>query len=310
MDANEFFANRWSALVPGLRAALAKAGAPEADRDDLVQETALRLFGMWEQVDQDRPVAALARRIALNAWRDQWRRRGTREVVGAVPEQASAQDTERAALARVEVGEVSRAFASLRPSTVQVLQMAARAAEGQGVDREPVLASVRMARSRARRALAECLKVASAIVAACVTGVRWLGRPARSATVAGAMVSVALVFAWSLPAMNHTPGPRWDAQPLSAAETPATSTAPATVPVARALHSTLRPAARHHLPKHRTETPSYVVQAGPAKVAVFADVDAFGNGVRLGRPGPGSTSPLCTYGSTPSFPTVQRCTTP
>src|SRR5438045_4036889 len=153
MKAEEFFAGHWPALVPGLRAMLAKAGAPTAERDDLIQETALRLFGMWDSVDRDRSVEPLARRIAMNVWRDQWRSRGQREVIGEIPEQVSDRDTERTALARIEVAEVSRAMATLRPGVADVLRVAAREAEGTAVQaRTP--AAVRMARTRARRALA------------------------------------------------------------------------------------------------------------------------------------------------------------
>src|SRR5689334_3945351 len=98
MDVEGFFAEEWPVLVPKLKAALARAGAPVADRDDLVQETAMRLLGMWASVDGDRAVGALARTIALNVWRDQWRKTGRREVVGEAVDQVAACDTERAAL--------------------------------------------------------------------------------------------------------------------------------------------------------------------------------------------------------------------
>ncbi|HEU5034516.1 MAG TPA: sigma-70 family RNA polymerase sigma factor, partial [Mycobacteriales bacterium] len=123
MQRETFFAERWPLMVPQLRAALAKAGAGPDDRDDLVQETAVRLLGMWDRIDWERPVEALAQRIAVNAWRDQWRRRGEREQLGELPEQASAADTERAALARVQVGEVARAFTTLGEGVVRTLRL-------------------------------------------------------------------------------------------------------------------------------------------------------------------------------------------
>ena len=45
MSADEFFERGWPSLVPQLRTMLAWAGTPVADREDVVQETAVRLFG-------------------------------------------------------------------------------------------------------------------------------------------------------------------------------------------------------------------------------------------------------------------------
>jgi RNA polymerase sigma factor (sigma-70 family) len=153
MQAEKFFATEWPDVARSLRWMLARAGAPSRDQDDLVQETALRLLRIWDSVDPDRPVEALARRIATNAWRDQWRRRGSRELLGVLPEHEGLADTERAALARIEVQEVARALRTLRPRTAETLREAVCEVEGATDCLGPASAALRMARSRARRQL-------------------------------------------------------------------------------------------------------------------------------------------------------------
>ena len=304
MDAETFFADEWPQMVPRLRAMLARAGAPAADRDDLVQETAVRLLRTWASIDPERGVEALARTIATNVWRDQWRRHGHREVLGEVPEQVATADTERTAIARLHVLEVSRALASLKPAVAETLRIAA--SEQEDDDRRTVTpASVRMARSRARRALTACLKVASAVAAGCVIGVRWVGRPARSAVTVSAMAGIALVIALHEPAAGpapaelHLPGSAANAQAVSAQQRTGVAT------VAHSTQAAIRANSAHR--PGRKDVPYYVVHAGPAGAAVFLNVDAQGHGVRVSRPEPGDDKPVCTYGDTPAVPTVDTC---
>jgi RNA polymerase sigma-70 factor (ECF subfamily) len=311
MDAGEFFAVGWPELVPRLRAMLARAGAPVAEREDLVQETALRLFRMWDSVDPERPVEPLARRIAMNAWRDQWRRRGEREVLGEVPELAAAVDTERAALARVEVAEVSRALSVLPAGAARVLRVAAREAEcGAELLRTP--ASVRMARSRARRALLACLKVASALVVAAVSGLRSLSRPATTGTAVGALAAVAWVLAVTAPSLGTAPTLQDEGRPLPAAQSvpgPAAARAASAVTPSRVARATTLNTHRH-TPAAAAEPPYYVVDAGPTQVRAFADVSVSGYGVRVSQPEPGTQLPVCTYGDSPTSPVTPRCSQP
>jgi hypothetical protein len=311
MDAEEFFATRWPAMVPSLRAALARAGASPSDREDLVQDTAMRLLGMWAEIDWERPVEALARRIAINAFRDQWRRRGDREILGALPEEAAYDDTERAAVARLEVREVSRALASLPAQTARVLRVAAEESEGPALG--PVAPAVRMARTRARRALVACLKVASAVAAAFVFGARHLVRSARfSAAGVTAMGAVACVLLLNI---SHPGGPGSKLPALitgSGQTTVDLATHQVTVgEAAGATGAAARlNAARHGLRSHAkvaNKVPYYRIKAGPAEVDTFINVDIQGHGFRVSRPQPGSDVPACTYGSSPTFPVVPRC---
>lgn len=301
MDAQEFFARDWPQLAPQLRAALARAGAPSADRDDLVQETAARLIAAWDTIDWSRGPEALARTIALNAWRDQWRRRGAREVIGDVPELPAALETERVAMARVEVSEVSRALRLLRPSTARVLQVAAEEAEGVP---SPSSAALRMARTRARRALAASLKVASAVAAAIAVSVRWFARPARSSMAIGAVAGVAWMLA--LGGAPAAKAPTWS--PPGAAASAAldlrTTTAHLAIPASFA-HA--HAATTKHLRAHKAGDPPYIVDAGPASVSILVDVDVYGHGAEVRQPTPDHPAPACTHGDTPSNPVVAQC---
>jgi DNA-directed RNA polymerase specialized sigma24 family protein len=312
MSPEEYFATLWPELVPKLRTMLARAGAPATDRDDLVQETALRLYRMWPKVDQERGVEPLARRIAMNAWRDQWRRRGEREVLGDIPELATGNDTERTALARIEVREVSRALGRLRPATAAVLRTAAADAE-----RDPAVgeggtpAALRMARCRARRALQASLRVACAAAVLAVAALRALGRPARTAVAAGAVATVALVLTLSTIA---APAPR----PGRIEVWPATAVRESAIHVATPPRATVassrtgRPAAARRVAKRPSAkpTPYYVIHAGPGEVRAFLNVEVEGYGLRVeGSPANGPT-PVCGYGATPDSPLNPRCANP
>jgi DNA-directed RNA polymerase specialized sigma24 family protein len=308
MQADEFFATRWPELVPELRQVLARAGTPTADRADVVQETAVRLLGMWDRIDWDRPIAPLARRIALNAWRDQWRRRGAREIVGPVPEQSAASDTERAALARVHVGEVARALAAMPPATARVLRVAAAEAEVTSMPAAP--SAVRMARSRARRALAATLRIASAVAAVVAAGSRAAGRSARTSTAAaGVLATMAFVLGGGA-ATTHAASSPTVRQPIMAVGAVVTH-----VPASRPATVTRTALSKTGVGAHRTRTshpktpkaPYYYVGTDAARVGVFMDVGVQGYGVRVAKPEPGTTTPVCTTGDTPTVTPVPRC---
>lgn len=308
MSPEEYFATQWPALVPKLRTMLARAGAPVTDRDDLVQETALRLYRMWPKVDQERGIDPLACRIAMNAWRDQWRRRGEREVLGDVPEIATDYDTERAAIARVEVREVSRALARLRPATAAVLRVAAIDAESDLEGGTPP--AVRMARCRARRALHASLRVACAAVLIAVSAARALGRPARSGLAAGAVATVALVVTLGTTVSPASPPGRFALSPATQLGRPIADVATSQHQVAGSTASgrggagaaprvVKRPAAK--------PTPYYVVHAGPSELRAYFDVDVQGYGARVQDSPANGPVPVCVYGATPDSPVNPRC---
>ena len=153
------FEQQWPDLARRLDAMLAGKRVPAHKRDDIVQETGLRLFRMWDQVDPDRPLWALVVTIALNLLRDEARKRPEREVLGLVPDRAADQDVERAGLARLEWHRVQNAMNQLSPAHRSIL-MAELGDEPVASTRGPNAA--KMLRMRARRRLSALLDVASA----------------------------------------------------------------------------------------------------------------------------------------------------
>lgn len=153
------FEQQWPDLARRLDAMLAGKRVPSHKRDDIVQETGLRLFRMWEQVDPERPLWALVVTIALNLLRDEARKRPEREVLGLVPDRAADQDVERAGLARLEWHRVQSAMSQLSPDHRSIL-MAELDDEYANSSRGPN--ATKMLRMRARRRLSALLDVASA----------------------------------------------------------------------------------------------------------------------------------------------------
>jgi len=106
------FEKEWPALASRLDGFLARKGIRPDQREDLVQETGARLVGMWHSVDRNRPTWALTLTIALNILRDRYRR-GEPEIASEIPEIAAHYDVESAGIARIELGRVKAALASL-----------------------------------------------------------------------------------------------------------------------------------------------------------------------------------------------------
>jgi DNA-directed RNA polymerase specialized sigma24 family protein len=153
------FEKQWPEVSQRLQGLLASKNVPSCKRDDVVQETGLRLFGMWEKVDRARPVWPLAVTIALNLMRDEARRNPQREVLSEiVPEMPASHDVEDEGLARLELERVQMAMAQLSPSHREVLLNEITPHEE--VPR-PSRNATKMMRLRARRALATLLETAA-----------------------------------------------------------------------------------------------------------------------------------------------------
>lgn len=148
----------WPDVADQLHSMMAAKRLPLAKREDLVQETGLRLFKMWDRVDPERPVWPLAVTILLNLIRDEARRRPEREVLGAVPDAPADLDVERTSLARLEFARVFRAMGQLSPAHRSILMTEI----GQGDDPRSTVAASKMMRLRARRKLNAALEGASA----------------------------------------------------------------------------------------------------------------------------------------------------
>jgi hypothetical protein len=151
------FEEAWPELADTVRRSLGRRRVPAFIADDIVQETGLRLFKMWDEVDETRSPRGLALTIAGNLLWDETNRRAKHEVVGDVPENAC-DDVERAGIARLELARVQRAMRKLNPHHRSVLLAEI------GDDELPFgsTASIKMMRMRARRRLTALLESASA----------------------------------------------------------------------------------------------------------------------------------------------------
>ena len=151
------FESEWPLLAKRLKSFLARKNVPATKQDDLIQDTALRLYKMWDTVDRNRPAWALTVTIALNLLRDEYRRAPHADVVSELPDIPQNYDVERAGIARVEIGRVREALAEMSPAHRLVLL--AEVGHPSGV----IDAGAKMRRMRARRKLTEILERVSAI---------------------------------------------------------------------------------------------------------------------------------------------------
>lgn len=76
-DKKRDFESEWALLATRLKSFLSRKNVPAGKHDDLIQETALRLYKIWDTVDRARPAWALTVTIALNLLRDEYRRAPT-----------------------------------------------------------------------------------------------------------------------------------------------------------------------------------------------------------------------------------------
>lgn len=145
----------WPDLERRIHRFLSSKKVPDSHREDVVQETGLRLYRMWDQVDPAGSPIGLALTIAMNIVRDNARRDSHRTVVEIEPEIPAVCDVERSGLARLELSRVRRALSELTPAQRSVLM-----AE---LDRnqhppEASAAAIKMLRMRARRNLSAILE--------------------------------------------------------------------------------------------------------------------------------------------------------
>ncbi|HEX2057793.1 MAG TPA: sigma-70 family RNA polymerase sigma factor [Actinomycetota bacterium] len=149
----------WPDLERRIHRFLSSKKVPDSHREDVVQETGLRLYRMWDQVDPAGSPIGLALTIAMNIVRDNARRDSHRTVVEIEPELPALCDVERSGLARLELSRVRRALSELTPAQRSVLL-----AELDRDQRPPEAsaAAIKMLRMRARRNLSAILERAGA----------------------------------------------------------------------------------------------------------------------------------------------------
>ncbi|HVL64069.1 MAG TPA: sigma-70 family RNA polymerase sigma factor [Actinomycetota bacterium] len=215
MAGHPTFAEAWADLSVRLDATLVRRGVPRWLKDDVVQETGLRLLKVWDDLDHDRPLLPLAYTIARNLVADEIRRNRNLDMGDEVEEASDEFVTERAGLARLELRQVEKAMGSLTEKQRAVLL----ADLGVGPPPEMGPDAIKMARMRARRTLLALLAGATRLHGAVLVNWKRLFRAAEvtlapregTGAAAGALVAAAvLATTWSAP-------PRWSQQENGAA---------------------------------------------------------------------------------------------
>ncbi|MEA2460814.1 MAG: hypothetical protein QOH90_991 [Actinomycetota bacterium] len=199
------FSRAWPDLSRRLRALLAARGVNATSRDDIVQETGLRLVRMWSKIDAESPLWPLAATIAMNLIRDEARKGRDRELIGDIPDVPAGLDVEEAALARLELQRIGRALTKLAPSHRDALLGEVMREEAPAI---PSGGAAKMVRMRARRRLALVLDT----LAAWAAGVsRWFKKESEwvQPVTASVLTAAAFVAGAGWPgsvAESHGPG--------------------------------------------------------------------------------------------------------
>lgn len=149
----------WPELERRIHRFLGSKKVPDSQREDVVQETGLRLYRMWDKVDPANSPIGLALTIAMNIVRDNARRDSHRTVVEIEPDVPAVCDVERSGLARLELSRVRRALSELTPAQRSVLLSEL---DRNQTPPEASAAAIKMLRMRARRNLSAILERAGA----------------------------------------------------------------------------------------------------------------------------------------------------
>lgn len=157
------FERDWPELRARVQRSLAGWRVPAWLEEDILQETAVKIWNLRAQIDPARSVEGLAARIAVNLLKDHLR--GERFLVtGAdIPIPAGAQDVENEVIARDEWRRVRSALTRLNPARRAALMAAVF---GDGSDRTPV--ALRMMKMRARKQLRVLMEEVGRAKAGCV----------------------------------------------------------------------------------------------------------------------------------------------
>ena len=222
------FEVEWPPVAARLEGALRRRRVPAPMVEDLVQETGLRLFEIWERVDPARELWPLALTIALNRLRDHIRADNRRQEV-AVPGNLTEHDTETAALARVELGRVQEALVQLTDGQRDALL----AEVGAGTESGVSASATKMLRMRARKRLRALMDGASGLVASLGSVAQRALRSGTASTLGDQLApgaSLAAGMFWTAAALGGlgavgVTAPSWGSQPPGRAEAPAVADA-------------------------------------------------------------------------------------
>jgi DNA-directed RNA polymerase specialized sigma24 family protein len=162
------FEEHWPDLARGLDNALRARRVPASRREDIIQETGLRLFVRWAELDPDRPVWPFALTVAMNLMKDEQRMQARRNASPQPAGEVFERGVEEEALARLELTSVQMALQQLTPAQRSVLL--ADLGEAPYDDRGP--AALKMLRMRARRTLRSMINRASGWLPVAGAGIR------------------------------------------------------------------------------------------------------------------------------------------
>lgn len=147
-ESRAWFEEEW----PGISIRLERFLISRAVRspEDIVQETAVRMFQAWNRIDHSRPLWPFVSTVAINVARDELRQGKGREVLGDPPEEMASVGTEEATLARLEFQRVCTAMTKLNDGHRRVLldELTSNTTE-----RGRTKAAANMVKLRARRRL-------------------------------------------------------------------------------------------------------------------------------------------------------------
>jgi RNA polymerase sigma factor (sigma-70 family) len=161
VDAREFcFESEWPDTAKRLKSALVRRRIPYSVIDDLVQETALRLYQKKDWLDPERGTWPLAFTVAMNILKDQLRSETRRQALTPLAP-AAEPDPEAVALARIELTRVREAL-DLLPESQRSVLLAEIGGSFSADSRSS--AAVKMLRMRARKRLRLLTQEASGIL--------------------------------------------------------------------------------------------------------------------------------------------------
>ena len=173
------FEDQWPELARRLEFFLARSGVHGDMRDDVIQDTALRLYRMWMRVENDRSAWPLTKTIALNLVRDASRRRASVEISWEVPDLPANNDVESSGMARIELRRIEKALQEMSPAHRSLL-LEEVGGEAAPVPTSP--AAEKMMRMRARKRLIALLEKVSALDPREAHGVPRVGIGSRDGT--------------------------------------------------------------------------------------------------------------------------------
>ena len=148
------FEESWPHLAERVARLLAARGVPHGNWDDILQETAIKLFRCWDRIDPEQGPWGLTRTIAIHAIADNALAHRRREIATDVPETPDPRDCAQAGIARHRLSSTVEALSRMSSTDRDVLL----AEVGEAPTPELGASALKMRRSRARQRLVALVK--------------------------------------------------------------------------------------------------------------------------------------------------------